>query len=198
MDESFIVPGPDGPAMPRPGNVGAPVDPSATTRVVEFNDLDALERELAHGDVAAVLMEPALTNIGIVLPEPGYLDGGPRADPQPRHAADQRRDPHVLAPVPAAAPAPGTWTPTSSRSASRSPAASRPAPTAWPPTLADRMLARRATSTSIDTGGVGGTLAGNALSVAAMRATLEQVLTDAAFQSMIALRRPATRPASMR
>ena len=40
-----------------------------------------LERELAHGDVAAVLTEPALTNIGIVLPEPGYLDGRARADP---------------------------------------------------------------------------------------------------------------------
>ena len=48
---------------------------TATSRVAEFNDLDGLERELAHGDVAAVLMEPALTNIGIVLPEPGYLDG---------------------------------------------------------------------------------------------------------------------------
>jgi glutamate-1-semialdehyde 2,1-aminomutase len=47
--------------------VGAPVDPVVTTRVVEFNDPAALERELAHGDVAAVLMEPALTNIGIVL-----------------------------------------------------------------------------------------------------------------------------------
>ena len=50
------------------------MDPAATTRVVEFNDVEGLERELAHGDVAAVLMEPALTNIGIVLPEPGYLD----------------------------------------------------------------------------------------------------------------------------
>ena len=59
---------------PRAGNVGAPVDPRETTRVVEFNDLAALDRELAHGDVAAVLMEPALTNIGIVLPEAGYLD----------------------------------------------------------------------------------------------------------------------------
>ena len=43
-----------------------------TTRVVEFNDLEALERELSHGDVACVLVEPALTNIGIVLPDDGY------------------------------------------------------------------------------------------------------------------------------
>ena len=46
-----------------------------TSRVAEFNDLTGLERELAHGDVAALLMEPALTNIGIVLPEAGYLAG---------------------------------------------------------------------------------------------------------------------------
>ena len=43
--------------------------------MAEFNDLEGLERELAHGDVAAVLMEPALTNIGIVLPQEGYLQG---------------------------------------------------------------------------------------------------------------------------
>ena len=73
VDESFIVVSPDGQPRSRDGNVGAPVDPALTTRVVEFNDAGALERELAHGDVAAVLMEPALTNIGIVLPRDGFL-----------------------------------------------------------------------------------------------------------------------------
>ncbi|HEU4348695.1 MAG TPA: aminotransferase class III-fold pyridoxal phosphate-dependent enzyme, partial [Actinoplanes sp.] len=75
VDESLIVIGPDGRPHSREGNVGAPCDVTLTSRVAEFNDLDGLARELAHGDVAAVLMEPALTNIGIVLPEPGYLDG---------------------------------------------------------------------------------------------------------------------------
>jgi glutamate-1-semialdehyde 2,1-aminomutase len=74
VDESLVTLGPDG-AAAREGNVGPPVDPTETTRVVEFNDLEALERELAFGDVAGVLMEPALTNIGIVLPVPGYLAG---------------------------------------------------------------------------------------------------------------------------
>ena len=41
---------------------------------VPFNDVDALDRRLAEGDVACLLMEPALTNIGIVLPDDGYLD----------------------------------------------------------------------------------------------------------------------------
>src|SRR3954454_16150365 len=65
VDESFVIAGADGKVVSRDGNVGAPVDPALTTRVVEFNDADALARELANGDVACVLMEPALTNIGI-------------------------------------------------------------------------------------------------------------------------------------
>ncbi len=58
--------------MARRGNIGAPVDVAETTRVVEFNDVEGLGRALSEGDVAAVLCEPALTNVGIVLPEPGY------------------------------------------------------------------------------------------------------------------------------
>ena len=61
--------------VPRPGALGPQVDVAETTAVVPFNDLDALDRRLAEGDVACLLMEPALTNIGIVLPEDGYLDG---------------------------------------------------------------------------------------------------------------------------
>src|SRR6185369_6128299 len=75
VDETFIVIGPDGVPMSRPGNVGPAVDPISTTRVVEWNDLAAVERELASGDVAAILAEPALTNIGIVLAEDGFLAG---------------------------------------------------------------------------------------------------------------------------
>src|SRR5262249_30999407 len=62
----------DGAQRTRPGNIGAPVDPALTTRVVEFNDVEQLEKALAHEDVACVLAEPALTNIGIVLPDSGY------------------------------------------------------------------------------------------------------------------------------
>jgi glutamate-1-semialdehyde 2,1-aminomutase len=75
VDESLIVVGPDGEGVSRTGNVGAPLDVTETSRVVEFNDLEGMERQLAQGDVAAVLMEPALTNIGIVLPAGGYLAG---------------------------------------------------------------------------------------------------------------------------
>ena len=75
VDETVCMLDPDtGAVVPRVGAVGPPVDPAVTTRVVEFNDIEALERELAHEDVACFLMEPALTNIGIVLPDEGYLD----------------------------------------------------------------------------------------------------------------------------
>src|SRR5438552_15992031 len=71
VDETFITLE-DGETKPRRGNVGPPVDPSVTTKVVEFNDVDALEKALQPGDVACVLAEPAMTNVGIVHPEPGY------------------------------------------------------------------------------------------------------------------------------
>jgi glutamate-1-semialdehyde 2,1-aminomutase len=69
VDEAFVTL--DG---SREGNVGPMVDPAETTRVAEFNEVDSVEAALARGDVACLLMEPALTNIGIVLPEPGFLE----------------------------------------------------------------------------------------------------------------------------
>src|SRR6478735_9879282 len=75
VDEAFATLDPGGSTVNRRSNIGAPVDSAETTRVVEFNDLEGLERALAHGDVAAILVEPALTNIGIVLPDDGYNEG---------------------------------------------------------------------------------------------------------------------------
>ena len=72
VDEAFASLDSSDGAISRPWNLGPPVASSETTRVVEFNDVDALERELAAGDVACVITEPALTNVGIVLPEPEF------------------------------------------------------------------------------------------------------------------------------
>src|SRR6201987_5082550 len=71
VDESFAALR-DGTVVPRRGNIGPPANPVETTRVVEFNDLNALEDVLKHGDVAVVLAEPAMTNVGIILPDAGY------------------------------------------------------------------------------------------------------------------------------
>src|SRR3954462_14749214 len=65
VDETFVTLESARPRS-REGNVGPAVDPTLTTRVCEFNDLDAVARLLADGQVACVLAEPALTNIGIV------------------------------------------------------------------------------------------------------------------------------------
>ena len=127
-----------------------------------------------------------MTNMGIILPDDGYLDRAARADPRARHAADHRRDAHVLRRARAAARRRGTWTPTSSSSARRSAAACRPARSGMTEDLVDRLFAD-ADADYEDTGGVGGTLAGNALSSAAMRATLEHTLHADAFAQMIPL-----------
>lgn len=185
VDEALIVVGPDGEGMMRPGNVGAPVDVTETSRVAEFNDLEGLERQLKNGDVAAVLMEPALTNIGIVLPEPGYLKGVRELtrkynalliiDETHTFSAGwggmTMRD-HLEPDVFIIGKAIAGGIPTGTYGLSHD--------------FAEKVLARTDLDL-IDMGGVGGTLAGNPLQVAAMRATLEKVLTKEAFAQMIEL-----------
>jgi glutamate-1-semialdehyde 2,1-aminomutase len=92
VDESFATLC-EGRTVARVGNLGPPVDPAVTTRVVEFNDISALEAALAHADVACVLAEPAMTNIGIVLPDPGF-HAALRDLTRRGYGAHHRRDPH--------------------------------------------------------------------------------------------------------
>ncbi|MEV8099718.1 transaminase [Kitasatospora sp. NPDC085879] len=182
VDESLIVVGPDGRGTSRPGNVGAPCDVTLTSRVAEFNDLDQLERELAHGDVAAVLMEPALTNIGIVLPEPGYL-AGVRELTRRHDVLLINDETHTFSAGPGGCTAAWHLEP-DMLTIGKAIGGGIPAGAyGLSAELADRLLGRNDLDL-VDMGGVGGTLAGNALSVAAMRATLEHVLTDDAFERM--------------
>jgi glutamate-1-semialdehyde 2,1-aminomutase len=183
VDESLIVVGPDGEGTSRPGNVGEPVDVTVTSRVAEFNDLEGLERQLAHGDVAAVLMEPALTNIGIVLPEPGYLEGV--RELTRRYAVLLINDEtHTLSAGPGGATKAWGLEPDMLIIGKAIAGGIPMGAYGLSAELADRALARTDLDL-IDMGGVGGTLAGNPLSIAATRATLEHVLTDAAFGQMI-------------
>jgi glutamate-1-semialdehyde 2,1-aminomutase len=67
--------GPESAPVPVPGSKGqAPVD-GAGFGVVVWNDLRLLEERLAWGDVAAVIMEPAMCNQGAIAPGAGYLEG---------------------------------------------------------------------------------------------------------------------------
>ncbi|MEV5408826.1 transaminase [Thermopolyspora sp. NPDC052614] len=184
VDETLITLGPDGP-RPRSGNVGPPVDPAVTTRVVEFNDADALRAELAHGDVACVLMEPALTNIGIVLPAPGFLDEVRRLTRE--HGTLLINDEtHTFSAGPGGCTRAWNLDP-DIVTIGKAIAGGVPIG-AYGVTheVAERILAQK-DADLVDVGGVGGTLAGNALSIAAARATLEEVLTDEAFKRMIEL-----------
>ncbi len=54
---------------------GLPAAAAARARIVPFNDLAAVEAALASREIACVLLEPALTNVGVVLPEPGFIAG---------------------------------------------------------------------------------------------------------------------------
>jgi glutamate-1-semialdehyde 2,1-aminomutase len=184
VDESFALPGPAGSALSRPGNVGAPVDLAQTTRVVEFNDLDALADALAHEDVAAVLMEPALTNIGIVLPQPGFLDGV-RVLTRQHGTLLINDETHTFSAGPGGATRAWSLQPDIVTIGKAIAGGIPMGAYGLSAELAD-LVGSLADADLIDTGGVGGTLAGNALSVDAARATLEDVLTEEAFASMIA------------
>jgi glutamate-1-semialdehyde 2,1-aminomutase len=184
VDETFItlrggVPG------PRSGNLGPPVDPAVTTRVVEFNDVGALEEALAARDVACVLAEPAMTNIGIVHPAPGFHEAL-------RDATRRTGTLLILDETHTICAGPGGYT----RAHGLEPdvlTLGKPIAGGVPAAvyglsaeLADRVR-RSIRPEESDTGGIGGTLAGNALSIAAMRATLAHVLTEEAYARTIPL-----------
>jgi glutamate-1-semialdehyde 2,1-aminomutase len=186
VDEAFVTLGRDGREHSREGNVGPQVDPAQTTRVAEFNEIESVEAALAHGDVACVLMEPALTNIGIVLPEEGFLA-------RVREACTGTGtlliidETHTLSAGPGGCTAAWGLEPdvvTLGKSIGGGVPIGAYGVSA---DLAERIAAAEDADLE-DTGGVGGTLAGNALSLAAARATLGEVLTDSAFERMSALR----------
>ena len=184
VDESFAIAGPEG-THSREGNVGPPVDPAQTTVAVEFNDPAALEAALAGGEIACVLAEPAMTNMGIVLPEPGYHDALRELT---RSAGTLLiiDETHTFSAGPGGCTAAWGLEPdlVTIGKAIGSGVPAGALGLAAP--IAERMLAVEEADYE-DTGGVGGTLAGNALSVAAVRATLEHVLTEAAFGQTIPL-----------
>ena len=170
----------------RDGNVGPPVPLAETTRVVEWNDADTLERELSHGDVACVLTEPALTNIGIVLPEPGFHDAL-RAATRVTETLLVIDETHTLCAGPGGYTAAHSLEPDVLTVGKAIGAGIPAAAYGFSEEVASRLEALLPRDERADVGGIGGTVAANVLSLAAMRATLGEVLTDDAFARMIAL-----------
>lgn len=185
LDESLATLDGEGRVGSRPGSVGAPVDPSLTTEVVQFNDVGALEAVLRRGEVAAVLAEPALTNIGIILPDPGFHEAL-------RRVCDETGtllvidETHTICAGPGGATAAwglrpdllvigktiGGGVPAAAYGMTRD--------------VADR-LGHLAGRHDADVSGIGGTLTGNALALAAVRATLSTTLRQSDFDRMIPL-----------
>jgi glutamate-1-semialdehyde 2,1-aminomutase len=186
VDEAFVTLGDDGAVRSRAGNVGPQVDPAQTTRLAEFNDVDSVEAALAHGDVACVLMEPALTNIGIVLPEPGFLEAV-RAACTRAGALLIIDETHTLSAGPGGCTAAWGLRPDAVTLGKSIGGGVPIGAYGVSAELAERIAVEEDADYE-DTGGVGGTLAGNALSLAAARATLRDVLTDSAFDGMSRLR----------
>jgi glutamate-1-semialdehyde 2,1-aminomutase len=185
VDETVAALDALGSVVPREGSLGPPVPPAETSRVVEWNDVDALAAALAHEDVACVLAEPALTNIGIVPPEPGYHEAL-RALTRRHGTLLIIDETHTLC------AGPGGYTRAHGLepdllTVGKAIAGGIPAAAyGFSEAVAARIEAAIPEEQS-DVGGVGGTLAANMLSLAAMRATLGEVLTEEAFARMIAL-----------
>ena len=185
VDEGFAWLTPEGRVEARRGNLGPAVDPALTTKVVPFNDVSALERALAPRDVAVVMIEPALTNVGIVLPEPGYLDAV-------RELTRRTGTLLLIDETHTLCAGPGGYTRVHGLEPDilvigKAIGGGIPVGTyGMTAALAER-VATRTTLEDADVGGIGGTLSGNALSLAAVRATLGEVLTDEAFARMVPL-----------
>ncbi len=185
VDEAIAMLGPDGSVVPVRGSVGPQVDVAQTTRVVEFNDIAGLEAALADGDVAAVLFEPALTNVGIVLPEPGYHEAV-REITRRTGTLLVIDETHTICAGPGGATTLWGLEPDVVVIGKTIGGGIPSAAYGFSPEVAERVAASVAVDDS-DVGGIGGTLAGYALSLAATRATLAEVLTTDAFERMIPL-----------
>ena len=181
----------DGRVVMRNGIHANAVDHARVSKVIEFNDLAALEAALAPGDVACVLTEPMMTNYGMIVPEPGYLAGmreltrrtgtlliidethtfsnGPGG-----YTAAHGLEPDLFV----IGKAVGGGIPVGLYGVSAA--------------VAERFwrLVPKANPAIVKQSahlGFGGTLAGSAVQVAAVRAVLDRVLTDSAFASMLLL-----------
>jgi len=185
VDETFATLDSNHHTVAREGNIGAPVPLDVTTTAVEFNDLGAMERALKTGDIAAILLEPAMTNVGIVLPEPGYLE-------EVQKLARQYGTYLIFDETHTISYGPGGMTGALGLkpdflTIGKAIGGGVPTGTFGMTHEIAAKIKEFVKLDLVDTGGVGGTLAGNALSLAAMRATLTEVLTEKAYAKMIPL-----------
>ena len=185
VDETLVIRDANGNTISRPGAIGPQVDPALTTRVVPFNDLVELERVLAIGDVACVLIEPALTNIGIVLPQDGYIQGV-------RNITRKYDVLLVIDETHTICAGPGGCTKLWNIDPDfvvigKTIGGGIPVGAYGMTSEIALRLEVAMTGHDVDVSGVGGTLSGSALAMSAMRATLSNALTQEDFNQTIPL-----------
>jgi glutamate-1-semialdehyde 2,1-aminomutase len=185
VDETLATIGPSGETELRESNIGAQVHPSLTTKVVEFNDIPALEAALSPGDVACVLAEPALTNIGIVLPDPGFHEAL-REITRRTGTLLIIDETHTISAGPGGATAAWGLQP-DMLTIGKPIAGGIPAAAYGMSAEIGAKLEGFFNSEGVDVSGIGGTLAGNALSVAAIKATLSSALREHDYEIAIPL-----------
>lgn len=184
VDETFITIN-DGIPGPRPGAIGPQVNPVVTTRVVPWNNIPALEQALAPGDVACVLAEPVMTNIGIIHPDPGYHDAL-------RGLTRKYGTLLIIDETHTMCSGPGGYTGEMGLqpdilTVGKTIGSGIPAAVYGLSEEVGDLVSKSIKVDESDIGGIGGTLAGNALSLAAMRATLENTLNKETFAHTIPL-----------
>src|SRR5512141_342572 len=185
VDETFITLDEEGTPMSRANNMGPQIDPRYTTKVIEFNDIAALETALSARDVAAVLAEPVMTNIGIIHPDPGFHDAL-------RELTRKYGTYLIIDETHTICAGPGGYTASSNLQRDFLPIG-KPLAGGVPAAIygfteeVSKAFTEKLNVDDADVGGIGGTLAGNALSIAAMKATLQNVLTDEFYSKAIAL-----------
>ena len=185
VDETLVIRDANGNTISRPGAIGPQVDPALTTRVVPFNDLVELERVLAIGDVACVLIEPALTNIGIVLPQDGYIQGV-RNITRKYDVLLVIDETHTICAGPGGCTKLWNIDPDFVVIGKTIGGGIPVGAYGMTSEIALRLEAAM-TGHDVDVSGVGGTLSGSALAMSAMRATLSNALTQEDFNQTIPL-----------
>ncbi|CAG1011605.1 glutamate-1-semialdehyde 2,1-aminomutase [Anaerolineales bacterium] len=190
VDETFITLDEEGTPGSRANNMGPQVDPIETTKVIEFNDIAALETALSARDVAAVLAEPVMTNIGIIHPDPGYHDAL-------RELTRKYGTYLIIDETHTICTGPGGYTMEHGLkpdffTLGKPIAGGVPAAVYGFTKEVSKAFAAKLDLDDADVGGIGGTLAGNALSIAAMKATFQHVLTEDFYKRAIALQEQFT------
>ena len=174
-----------GERIAKPGNVGPDCDVTKTTKCVELNDIEGMREALEPRDVACILIEPAITNIGIVLPDPGFLQALEQLCKETGTLLVYDET-HTLSAGPGGCTKAWGLKPDAVTMGKAIGSGIPLGAFGFSEEVAARVL-NDPEADLVSEGGVGGTLAGNALSMAAARATLEKVLTEENFEHMIAL-----------